>query len=202
MQARARLNTVSDGPAHATPLAPSTSTRQPPRKRQPAATRRVMVGRVARRVVGLLAQGIFVGLIAVAVIIFVLPQVSAYATPQSYVYGDTETAVLIQWSEHDSQMDGIFQIATVDATAQVIRARYTGFAGRHDGAHVTITFRDAQGSVQTVEGTLGWRSLRLGIPQSGAEIAAVPLTPGDLADYDRAVQAIQRAHPGLEIQGN
>jgi hypothetical protein len=163
---------------------------------------RVVLGRVVRRVVGLLAQGLFVGLIAVAVVIFVFPRVSAYATPQSYVYGDTETAVLIQWSEHDSQMDGIFQIATVDVAAQVIRAHYTEFTGRHDGAHVTITFRDPQGSVQTVEGTLGWRSLRLGIPQSGAEIAAVPLTPGDLTDYDRAVQAIQRAHPGLEIQGN
>jgi hypothetical protein len=157
---------------------------------------------MARRVLGLLAQGVFVGLIAVAVAIFVAPRISAYATPQSYVYGNPETAVLIQWSEHDSQMDGIFQIATVDATAQVIRARYSGFVGRHDGAHVTITFADPQASVQTVEGTLGWRSLRLGIPQSGAEIAAVPLTPGDLADYDRAVQAVQSAHPGLEIQGN
>lgn len=163
---------------------------------------RVMVGRVTRRIVGLLAQGIFVGLIAIAVIIFVSPQVSAYVTPQSYVYGDTETAVLIQWSEHDSQMDGIFQIATVDVTAQVIRARYTEFTGRHDGAHVTITFRDPQASVQTVEGTLGWRSMRLDIPQSGGQIAAVPLAVGDLSEYDRAVQAIQRAHPGLEIQGN
>lgn len=147
------------------------------------------------------AQGILVGLIAVVVTVLVAPRLSAYATPQSYVYGDQTTAVFLQWSEHDGTMDGAFQIAVVDDQAQIIRAQYSAFTGTHDGLHVSITFSTLEASVQTVEGTLGWRTLRLDLPQSGGQIEGVPLVAGELADYVRAIQAIQRAHPGLEIQG-
>jgi hypothetical protein len=148
------------------------------------------------------AQGILVGLIAVVVAVLLAPRLSAYATPQSYVYGDSSTAVLLQWSEHDGRMDGAIQIAAVDEQAQIIRAQYSTLTGLHNGLHLSITFSDLQGGVQTVEGTLGWRSLRLDLPQSGGQLAGVALVPGDVTNYTRAVQAIQRAHPGLEIQGN
>jgi hypothetical protein len=147
-------------------------------------------------------QGILVGLIAVLVVVIVTPRLSAYITPQSYVYGDATTAVLIEWSERDGHMDGALQLAAVDEQAQVIRAQYTGFSGLHDGSQISITFADPLAGAQTVDGTLGWRSLRLELPQSGGQIAVVPLLPGDVAGYSRAVQAVQRAHPDLEIQGN
>ncbi len=188
-----RRATLDDKPRHTAPAAPAVARPQARRKWGPA-----LVGRVA----ALVAQGILVGLIAVAIVTVVAPQVSAYITPQSYVYGDTLTAVLIQWTEHDGQMNGAIQIASVDAPDQIIRAQYSGFIGTHDGWRVSITFSDLQTSAQTVEGTLGWRSLRLDLPQSGGQITSVRLLPGDPTGYTRAVQAIQQAHPGLEIQGD
>jgi hypothetical protein len=157
---------------------------------------------LARRVLELLAQGILVGLIGVVVIVLIAPRLSAYVIPESYVYGDSATAALIAWSEHDSQMEGTFHLAAVDLSAQVIRSHTSSLTGIHDGTHITITFTNLQASVTTVDGTLGWRSLKLGLPQSDGQIAAIPLAAGDLTDYDRAVQAIQHAHPGFEIQGD
>lgn len=154
------------------------------------------------RVVALVSQGILVGMVAAVVAVLLAPRLSAYATPQSYVYGDSTTAVLLQWSEYDSHIDGTLQIATADEQAQVIRAQYSAFNGLHDGPHLTVNFTNALGAVQTIEGTLGWRSLQLELPQSDGQLAGISLVAGELADYTHAVQAIQRAHPGFEIQGN
>lgn len=164
------------------------------------------IGRLVVLLIRLVVLGAMLGLIAVAVVILVLPPVSAYVSPQSYVYGDATTAVLIQWSEHDGALDGTFQFASVDASAQVIRVRTAGFSGMHDGERVTITFRDLTMGVPAVSGRLGWRTMQLDLPQpsgpSAGELAAVRLVPGDLNDYDHAVQVLKNAHPGLEIQGD
>ncbi len=99
-------------------------------------------------------------------------------------------------------MDGVFQIASVDPSARIIRARSSGFTGTHDGSRVTITFRDPPSGVATVAGLLGWRSLRLDIPQGDGQVQAVRLGAGDASDYNRAALAVKKAHPGLEIQGS
>lgn len=161
-----------------------------------------VVGRLVLRLVRLLVYGVLFGVIGVGTAILIYPTANAYVHPQTYVYGDSQTAAFITWSEHDGAMDGSLQLASVDATAQVIRIQTSGFTGTHDGSHVSITFHDLPLGIPTVSGELGWRSLQLGLPQSSGMLVAVRLKAGDLNDYNQAVQAVKNAHPGLEIQGN
>ncbi len=146
--------------------------------------------------------GLMVGAIATLALLFIYPPLRAYATPQSYVYSDTQTVVLVQWSERSSILDGVFHMATVDASASVIRVHTTAFGGTHDGSNLTLDFIDTAIGVPAVSGTLGWHSLQLELPQSDGQLAAVRLVPGDLTAYNSGVQALKRAHPAYEIQGN
>jgi hypothetical protein len=146
--------------------------------------------------------GLMVGAIATLVLLFIYPPLRAFATPQSYVYSDTQTVALVQWSEHSSTLDGAFHLATVDTSASVIRVHTSAFGGTHDGSNLTLDFADTAIGVPAVSGTLGWRSLQLELPQADGQLAGVRLVPGDLTAYNSGVQALKRAHPGYEIQGN
>lgn len=158
--------------------------------------------RLAVQVARVVALGLIVGAIGLLVILFIYPPVGAYLTPQRYVYGDAQTAVLVEWSERSSALDGTFQMASVDVSANVIHVRTSAFGGTHDGSHVTLKFSDGSVGVPALSGTLGWRTLQLDLPQSSGELASVKLNAGDLTDYNHAVQVLKSAHPGFEIQGN
>lgn len=146
--------------------------------------------------------GLMVGAIATLVLLFVYPPLRAYATPQSYVFSDAQTVVLVQWSERSNILDGTFHLATVDAPARVIRVHTSAFGGTRDGSNLTLDFADTTLDLPTVSGTLSWRSLQLELPQSDGQLTAVRLVPGDLTAYNSGVQALKRANPGFEIAGN
>lgn len=158
--------------------------------------------RQAAQIARVVVLGLIVGAIGLLVILFIYPPVRAYVTPQRYVYGDAQTAVLVEWSERSGVLDGTFQMATVDSSANIIRVRTSAFSGTHDGSRVTLDFSGAAVGVSAVSGTLGWRTLQLDLPQPNGEYASVRLDAGDLNDYNHAVQALKRAHPDFEIQGN
>lgn len=160
------------------------------------------LGRLAAQAARVVVLGLIVGAIGLLVILFISPPVRAFVTPQRYVYGDAQTAVLVEWSERSGALDGTFQMANVDAPANVIRVRTSAFSGTHDDSRVTLNFAGAAVGVPAISGTLGWRTLQLDLPQPNGEVAPVRLGAGDLTDYNHAVQALKKAHPDFEIQGN
>lgn len=158
--------------------------------------------RLAAQLARVAVLGLIVGVIGLLVILFIYPPVSAYVTPQRYVYGDSQTAALVEWSEHSGALDGTFHFASVDASANVIHVQTSAFSGTHDGSHVTLNFAGTTVGVPALSGSLGWRTLQLELPQPNGEVASVRLSAGGLDDYNHAVQALKRAHPDFEIQGN
>lgn len=160
------------------------------------------LSRVLGQALRVVVLGLMVAAIATLTLLFIYPPLHAYATPQSYGYSDTQTVVLVQWSEHSSILDGTFHMAAVDTSASLIRVHTSAFGGTHDGSNLTLDFADTTIGVPAVSGTLSWRSLQLELPQGDGQLAAVRLVPADLTAYNSGVQALKRAHPGFEIQGN
>jgi hypothetical protein len=125
------------------------------------------------------------------------PIVSHFIDPRSYVAADDTGALFVQWVEHDSTMNGTYQVTSVDATSGTaeVTSQSLDFTGIQDGSHITMTFHGLLGATSTINGTLSFRTLTLEIPQPSGEIQSVVLVPGDASDYNAAVASLQRAHP-------
>lgn len=126
----------------------------------------------------------------------VAPAVGTYIHPTSYVYGDQDDAVLVQWVEHDGALTG--SLATTYWSPKKgqgsIKAESAAFTGIRDGSRITLTFSALSGT--GTSGTLGFRSLTLDWPQDLGGVQHYTLKPGDANDYNDAVSAVRRAHPG------
>lgn len=150
------------------------------------------------------------GLVVVLVVAtYLLVAMQRASQPGSYVYGDRDTAIFVQWVEHDGTLTGSVQHTywqQSDASLQQTMwgapptghifsesLAFTGTMGG-DGSHVTLTIPVLGGS-RALSGTPGGQALMLEWPQAGGVVRRFVLSPGDADAYNAAVAAIHQAHP-------
>lgn len=138
--------------------------------------------------------------------------------PSAWAASGDSYAVFLRWTNDEGELSGQVRLARLDETEVVSTS--VGFDGKLSEGDVTLQFR--RGALEefvqqlggsdvpsTVTGTVSDEALELGLPATGGAVSEVELHPGDVADYNDAVddlqtqaaEAEQRQQRKRELQG-
>lgn len=148
------------------------------------------------------------GLVVVIVVAaYLLVTIQRASQPGSYVYGDQDSAILVQWTAQGGTLTGSIQHTYWQQSPNGLPQTMWGapptghifseslaFTGTIGGSNVTLTI-SAWGGSRALSGTLDGQTLTLEWPQTGGGVRTFVLSPGDANAYNAAVAAIQQAHP-------
>ncbi len=108
---------------------------------------------------------------------------------QGYLGQGSNWVDFVQMTRSGNSVTGSITSAELGGTS--LTSNHAAFTGVVNDKQVTLTFPQGFGVVTNLSGALNGTALDLDVPQPDGTIATVEFSPGTVADYNKAVQALQ-----------